>query len=207
MNKLTPTQQRQVAFEMYMSREKTSDISKATGLSVSQVRALIRKENWKQQRDELEAEIHENFIEKYRKQIQEVRLQVMKRHLVTSKRLDIQVNRILKKFTGDKTISPDGLLSLARAAKSSADISARAVGMSDRIDPIAETPKKAPTLISLNVNVKPVDQLKARGVEEAKFKLLNEDDVSEISSKGSQNALREPSDVQTVIDPSKDPFG
>ncbi len=95
------------------------------------------------------------------------RIDVTNRHLNISKVLE---KRIADKLLDDTAqFDDEQLLNYARALKSSTDVSARAVGLSDKIDPIAENPAMNGQGMIINIGmqasaVKPIK--KADFVEE-----------------------------------------
>ena len=134
---LTASDWKQTAFELYLTRKSHADICKqCDNLSPHTLKEWINKGEWRNQRDELEEQAKQNFVAEYRQLILANRVDVTNRHLNISKALE---QRIADKLTDtNKSYDDEELLNYARALKSASDVSARAVGLSDKIDPLAE---------------------------------------------------------------------
>jgi|TARA_Y100000289_G_scaffold18600_1_gene17856 transposase-like protein len=157
---LTASDWKQSAFELYLSRHSHADICKqCDNLSPHTLKEWINKGEWRKQRDELEEQNKQNFVAKYRSLILSNRVDVTNRHLNISKALE---KRIADKLEDNNANYDDEeLLNYARALKSASDVSARAVGLSDKVDPIAEGPGIAANGMIINIGmqaspVKPV---------------------------------------------------
>ena len=134
---LSPKDWKQTAFQLYLTRQSHADICKqCDNLSPHTLKEWINKGEWRKQRDELEEQAKQNFVAKYKSLILANRVDVTNRHLNISKALE---QRIADKLEDNKANYDDEeLLNYARALKSASDVSARAVGLSDKIDPLAE---------------------------------------------------------------------
>ena len=163
---LTASDWKQTAFELYLTRQSHADICKqCDNLSPHTLKEWINKGEWRKQRDELEEQNKQNFVAKYRSLILSNRVEVTNRHLDISKALE---KRIADKLLDDNAVFDDEqLLNYARALKSSTDVSARAVGLSDKIDPIAENPAIAGNgmIINIGMQASPVKPVKPANVE------------------------------------------
>jgi|TARA_Y100000289_G_scaffold41922_1_gene41590 transposase-like protein len=165
---LSPKDWKSTAFQLYLQRKSHADIcEQCEQLSPHTLKEWITKGEWRKQRDELEEQAKQNFIAEYKSVILANRIDVTNRHLNISKVLE---KRIADKLLDDTAqFDDEQLLNYARALKSSTDVSARAVGLSDKIDPIAENPAMNGQGMIINIGmqasaVKPIK--KADFVEE-----------------------------------------
>jgi transposase-like protein len=159
---LTASDWKQTAFELYLTRKSHADICKqCDNLSPHTLKEWINKGEWRNQRDELEEQAKQNFVAEYRQLILANRVDVTNRHLNISKALE---QRIADKLTDtNKSYDDEELLNYARALKSASDVSARAVGLSDKIDPIADgtTVGTSGMIINIGMQASPVKPVKA----------------------------------------------
>lgn len=164
---LSPRDWKQTAFELYLKRKSHAEICAACNdLSPHTLKEWINKDGWRKQRDELEETAKQNFVQKYRSLILANRIEVTNRHLDISKALE---QRIGDKLLDDKrNFDDEELLNYARALKSASDVSARAVGLSDKVDPIAENPAAAGNgmIINIGMQAQPIKQANIINVED-----------------------------------------
>jgi hypothetical protein len=165
---------------MYMARAKSKDICTECEMTKSQLANLIKTKGWVDIRNDLEEEAQENFIQTYKSIIQRNRIEVVNRHLNISRKIDKKIEQMVDRKDKDGkpyTYTPDAILSISRAIKSSSDVAARAVGLSDRIDPIAQDAQNnKASIISINVNVESVPHSAQVGiVSDAEFNVVKSD--------------------------------
>lgn len=164
---LSASDWKQTAFELYVQRQSHKDIcEKCNDLSPHTLKEWINKGEWRKQRDELEEQAKQNFVQKYRNMVLSNRIDVTSRHLDISKALE---QRIADKLLDDsRNYDDEELLNYARALKSASDVSARAVGLSDKVDPIADNPAAAGNgmIINIGMQASPVKSADVQIVEE-----------------------------------------
>jgi hypothetical protein len=133
-------QLKQLIFERYMKGDSLRTASREFDVSYDVAKNWYRKEKWKDQRKELELETQQNFLSQHRSLILKNRVDVTQRHLTLSKEIETAILQKIAVNPGEalKDFTTEQLLNLARAAKSATDVSARAVGLSDKIDPLQD---------------------------------------------------------------------
>lgn len=149
------TQDRQTAYEMYLQGYTPQEIASKTGLNKYTVRKWVTDGNWKEDRDELQAELQQNYKIQLRQTMMDNRIKTMQDHMKLGENLEKLVHKTIMDDEGDfKQLGAKAVMEVCRGAKSAADIRARAVGMTDRVDPLADEVKNSNIIINVGMKAK-----------------------------------------------------
>ena len=128
------------AYDLFLHSENDfSDIGLALGISSKVVASWARKGKWKDRKIAIEDELMIASDAKYRALVRENRIPVLRRHLEATEILENGIIDVLKNETGDGNPNPMNLKRMAEALTSSANVSARAAGITET--PNADTRK------------------------------------------------------------------
>jgi transposase-like protein len=154
------------AYELYLSsRMKNAEIADELGVKLETLACWIKEGKWRERKDEIEAEALEATDEHFRQFVRSHRMATLRRHFKTTEALE---RHIYKKLTAESVtgrpmdIATGDLLKLAKALKDSADVSARAAGITDRtFDTIPGLPSGCSQVILVGLQPKPVAAVSA----------------------------------------------
>ena len=150
---------RVTAYEMYLQGYVPKEIAQKTGLNVYTIRKWVTDGSWKDDRDQLQSEMQQNFKIQLRQTMMDNRIKVTLDHMKLGEILEKQAMSIAVTEEGDlRDLSPSQFLDVCRGSKSATDIRARAVGMSDRVDPLAEEVKNSGIIINVGMKAKAHDE-------------------------------------------------
>jgi hypothetical protein len=143
-------------------------ICKKTGIKPSALSKLIKIGDWKIKRSEIERDMIELANSDFRKHVAINRIKVAKRHNDIARLIEEDVRKRFEEahqepdfkngVLGSVPISARDLKDLSHALKNAADISARAVILSEKLAENNQQAIEAPKAMQLiNVNINPVD--------------------------------------------------
>lgn len=143
-------------YQMYLSGYSPKEISlKMDGVTPSMVSDWAHRHKWKEERDEMIREMNSTHNVRIRQWMMSHHLRTQEEHLNLSQALNARVQAKLdeKKPGSDEPayLSAGHLKDLATAAKASTDIGARAVGLTDRVSPIADEINKGTMIINIGM--------------------------------------------------------
>lgn len=172
MAKRYSVEQKNACFMAYMSGLTSKEIAQEYNVNFHTIKAWAKDDKWLAQKNELEDQKAMNFMMKYKNDLMEHRLVVMRRHLGIGEKLEKRIEQILD---SSAYISASQILDLSRAMKSAGDVTARAVGMTDKNDPLAFTNESGgkgvlTSGIIINVGGMPSPIKKAQDIVEVKHK-------------------------------------
>jgi transposase-like protein len=146
------------AFNSFLTTDLSlSDIALDLGVSSKVVASWSRKGGWLERKKEIETELFKSAEDQYRRLIVEHRVPTMLRHLRVSGKLEEGIEKVIDEETkDDRTPNDMKLKRMAEALSSSATVSARAAGISEKpfSDHESEKQGKVP-LIAINVVARP----------------------------------------------------
>lgn len=153
------------AYELFLTTDlNLTDIAMDLGVKKHVVAIWSKEGNWIARKREIESELFKSAEDKYRALISQNRAPVVERHLKLTKTLEETIGKVL-----DETLQDDGLPSdmklkrLAEALSTSAAVSARAAGITDK--PFSEDSedgnKRKVPLIMLNVQAVQPPEIKS----------------------------------------------
>jgi len=121
------------AYDMFLQSDMDLvDIAVAVGVSKLVVMQWCRQGKWNDRKQEIELEAFRECESKYRRFVMEHRLPTVERHLAAASLLEQQILRVLQEFAKSEDTDSMELRRLAEALASSAGVSSRAAGVSDR---------------------------------------------------------------------------
>lgn len=157
----TPAAKKPIAFDMYMKGHTHKEIIEQAEVSDFLLKKWIREEKWKDQRNELVEQTQQNFIQKHHRFIMDQRIETMGRHVRISKKLEERIELMVEKKLANGEIghlTDEEVLNIAKALKSATDVSARAVGLSDKIDPISnQVATNNGTIVNIGMKALPIE--------------------------------------------------
>lgn len=132
-------EQKSKAFDLYMTRSTTlTEISNQTGVTICTLKYWANREKWVAKRDALLHDSLASVETRHAETIRRARPKVMDRQLRIAEKLDDHIETTLtsnrlKGANGEEIVlDPDSVLTIARAAKASSDISSRVIGIDKR---------------------------------------------------------------------------
>lgn len=157
---ITSLQNRNTAYELYLQGYMPKEIEKKTGLNIHTIRTWVSIYHWKQSRDELQNEMQQNYKIQLRQTLMENRIKTTIDHMRLGEHLEKAVSKgILDEHGELKDLSISQIQDACRAGKDATSIRARAVGMSDKVDPLAEEVRRGSIIISVGMKAKPASAI------------------------------------------------
>lgn len=145
---------------------------KCNGLALGTLKNWIAKYDWANLKRETEEAKYQNHARQVQAEMMGNRLRIMKQHIDLSDKLNDALMKKVDQAIDGKNVnfSPRDLESIAKAAKSVTDISARVVGLTDRVDPLASSGSAISTagsglVINIGTRPQPVHPLQEADVE------------------------------------------
>jgi hypothetical protein len=162
----TLTKNRLTAYELYLQGYMPKEIASKTGLNINTIRAWASANNWKQAREDLQHELQQNYKIKLRQTMMDNRIKTTHDHMVLGEKLEKAVLRVIQDEEGElRNLTASQVQEVCRAGKDATSIRARAVGMSDKVDPLADEVRKGSIIISVGMRARPAAKTQAEGVE------------------------------------------
>lgn len=151
-------------FAAYMDGMSLRDSADRFHVNIDTLRGWSSSGKWHVHKRELEEQAQVNFMAKYRGLVMDKRIDVTQRNILMAEVIDTRLFDIFEEKDKDGKptyLSPANMKDLTSAAKASADIASRAVGVSDKADPLAisggGTISGPSTIVNIGMMPSPID--------------------------------------------------
>ena len=134
-----PIEKRNVCFQLYLDRKTFTKISEETGVALRTVKHWAAKMKWSKQRDEFDADLEKNFQWRQKTLLMNHRVRVTQKHLDVTTKMYKHIEGALDRKNDDGSMvsyTPAQINDLARAMKSTTEVDGKAVGITDKVDPL-----------------------------------------------------------------------
>lgn len=139
-------EQKAKAYEHYLINGlNPREISMELAIPASTISSWIQNGKWKDRKVQIEKEMFELAESKYRRFIVEEKLPTAQRHLAAAKIIEEKIAQVAEKIKVDGKMADVKLVRAAKALSDSSNVSARAVGLSDKPQEHEEDDKKKRT--------------------------------------------------------------
>lgn len=127
-------EQKAKAYELYLIKGMNPrEISMDLAIPASTISHWITKGRWRDRKLQIDREMFEIAESKYRKFIVEEKLPTAERHLEAAKAIESKIKKVVDKIDTDAANADVKLVRSAKALSDAANVSARAVGLSDKL--------------------------------------------------------------------------
>lgn len=139
-------EQKAKAYEAYLIKGlNPREISMDLAIPASTIAGWIQKGKWRDRKLQIEKEVFEIAESKYRKFIIEEKLPTAERHLEAAKVIEEKVKKVVDRIDVESSSADVKLVRAAKALSDASNVSARAVGLTDKPQEREEDDKKKRT--------------------------------------------------------------